>query len=551
LRGERLTTASDVFSLGLILYELLVGAPAFPSASSLMSTLARAVEETNPTDPGSAITEAAAAARSSSLAQFRDTVHGDLARILLKALSHDPVGRYQSVAEFAADLDRFEHGRPVLARRQTMLYRAGKFVQRHRLPVAATLTVFLALVATTGYALHQQRQALEQARRAQVTNRFLTRLFQSINPLYGGHWDMRASELVDRSVGRAEAMLANEPASLAEFQLTIVANYLLTHGSESAVAMAEQSLASSRRAGDVGLEAMGLAVLGWAQATDGQCQAALASATQARSLADAHSASLSREWRILSATAPAQTAYFCGGDLETFKPSVLEAVRLARQIPDDSLQEESPPSVTKTLAMGIAAELLGCDEGRALRQELLKYAQGKEELRPAESGALRDEGNCLIRSGQPAQAIAMLRRSVEVGTAVFGPHSFSTQATQASLAFALAQSGRGAEAIQEAKAAVTNLDLSARFADARRVTAQALLAAGDTKDAVAIAREIAKKTPQSVTAQVCLFVAYVEEGQYAAAGPYRKSAEQAAAGAQAGSPLRIVIESALKQAAAR
>ena len=111
-----------------------------------------------------------------------------------------------------------------------------------------------------------------EAHFAQVTNRFLTRLFTSINPLYGGRWNMTAMDLVEKSVPRAESMLANEPAALAEFQMTVAGNLFFIHGPASAVAMAERAAANARRSGDWGMQAMTLSFLGWEQSLSGQCQ---------------------------------------------------------------------------------------------------------------------------------------------------------------------------------------------------------------------------------------------------------------------------------------
>jgi tetratricopeptide (TPR) repeat protein/predicted Ser/Thr protein kinase len=549
LRGERLATTSDVFSLGLVLYELLTGAPAFPSGTTLMSVMARAMEETNPTDPGAAITEAAAAARGCSIGQLREAVRGDLASIVHKALAHDPERRYQSVAEFAADIERFQSGLPVLARRQTLLYRAGKFASRNRLPVAAALLVTVGLAALAGYAYRQQRQALAHLRRAQVTNRFLTRLFTSINPLYGGHWNMTAAELVEKSAPRAETMLGNEPAALAEFQITIAGNLLFIHGPASAIAMAERAAANARRSDDVGMQALTLAFLGWEQSMAGQCQAALHNVAAAFELANSHSQKLTREWKIFVATGGSQATEFCGGDLKAVRPYILEAVKLARQIPDNSMEEDTPPLVTKTMATETAGEVLGCDEGRPFRQETLAMVRKDEELRNTEGLMLYNEARCLVKSGRLAEAIPMLRRCLELWTAVFGPHSSNAQLVHAALAYTLAQSGESRQAIQEARAAVTNLDHSSPAVAlyVPQTAAQALIAAGDFKDAVPLARELVSQPTVRLTGQMCLFVAYAEDGQCTAAKPYRAAAEKAVAGVPAGSPLRIRIEDTLRR----
>jgi tetratricopeptide (TPR) repeat protein len=180
LRGERLTTASDVFSLGLILYELLIGAPAFPSGSSLMSVMARAVEDTNAADPGLAITEAAAAARGCSVSQLREAVCGDLASVAHKALAHEPEQRYPSVGEFAADLERYREGQPILARPQTWKYRAAKFLRRNRISAIAGVIVAIALIASVWVSLYQARVAAQQRRIAEVRLESLRKLTSTV-----------------------------------------------------------------------------------------------------------------------------------------------------------------------------------------------------------------------------------------------------------------------------------------------------------------------------------------------------------------------------------
>ncbi len=547
LRGERLTTASDVFSLGLILYELLTGASPFPTGTSLMSVMTRALEPTDPADPGSVIVEAAAAARGCSPAQLRLTVRGDLASIVLKSLAHEPPRRYQSIAEFAADLDRFSNGLPVLARRQTLLYQTGKFVNRHRIAVAAALVIAAGLAALAGYAYQQQQMALAQLRRAEVTNRFLTRLFTSINPLYGGHWNMTAADLISQAAPKAETMLADEPAALAEFQMTIGGTLAFTNAPADAVRMAERAVANARRSGDFGIRALAGSFLGWEQAIAGQCQAALRNVADARALADTHSGSLTREFRILMATGGSQAVEICGGDLNALRPIILEAAMLARQIPEDSLEQAVPPLVTKSLAAGTAGEVLGCDEGRPFREETLAMARGREELRNMEAVTLFTEAQCLVRSGHLVEAIPMLRRTVELWAAVFGPKYVNTQAAQAGLAYTLAQTGEAEQSVQEARAALDNIDDRVPHMSlvVRLTAVKALISAGDFKGAIVPARVLVSEPAGAATGQMCLFVAYAEENQCAAANPYRAAAEKSAAGVPVGFALRSRIEDAL------
>ncbi len=145
LRGESANVANDVFSLGVILYELLTGSWPFGSAAAA-EEWQRSTTEAAPLDPTSAVVEASAAMRSTSVTQLRRALVGDLSAIVLKALESDPRRRYSSVEQLSADISAYLEGRPISARPPTFFYKGGKFVRKHWLPVAA-LSCILALTA--------------------------------------------------------------------------------------------------------------------------------------------------------------------------------------------------------------------------------------------------------------------------------------------------------------------------------------------------------------------------------------------------------------------
>jgi serine/threonine protein kinase len=176
LRGERVNTATDVFSLGVVLYELLSGTWPFGDPLSVISELNRATGRVSANPPSTVITPEAAANRSVPDEHLRRTLKGDLSAIVLKALENSPARRYESVKQFAGDVAAYLEGRPVTARAQTLLYRSGKFLRRRWLPAAAAAIFILGLTGATLTALRQARVA--QLRYADLRSLTTTLLFE-------------------------------------------------------------------------------------------------------------------------------------------------------------------------------------------------------------------------------------------------------------------------------------------------------------------------------------------------------------------------------------
>jgi len=182
LRGEPITTVADVYSLGVLLFELVTGAWPFGDPTSPVTGLERAVKEIEPARPSSVITEEAAQARSTSKAKLARVVDGELRSIIGKAIEWSPERRYQSVEQLGADLERYLEGRAVLARPQTPLYRIERFVRRNWLPVTLAAAFILGLSAATAIAIRQAKIAREEATRAQAVTRFLQDVIYAGDP---------------------------------------------------------------------------------------------------------------------------------------------------------------------------------------------------------------------------------------------------------------------------------------------------------------------------------------------------------------------------------
>ncbi len=182
LRGEPAGIASDVFSCGVILYELLTGAAPFGASKSITAALQRASGEVAAAAPASAVTAQAASLRVLSLDRARKVLTGDLAAIMLKALDPEAARRYATAPSFADDLQRYREGRPVGAKAAGRMYRAAKFIRRNRVAVALGIVFTLGLAAATAASLYQANAARREARRAEQINLFLNEMLGAADP---------------------------------------------------------------------------------------------------------------------------------------------------------------------------------------------------------------------------------------------------------------------------------------------------------------------------------------------------------------------------------
>lgn len=182
LRGEPAGVASDVFSGGVILYELMTGAAPFSGSKSITSALRRASGEISAAAPATAVTGDAAQLRGVSLDRARKVMTGDLAAILLKALDPEAARRYGTAQALADDLTRYREGRPVLAKPASRLYRAAKFIRRNRVAAAVGMVFAIGLAAATAVSLYQANVARREARRAEQINTFLNDMLGAADP---------------------------------------------------------------------------------------------------------------------------------------------------------------------------------------------------------------------------------------------------------------------------------------------------------------------------------------------------------------------------------
>lgn len=206
VRGEQVTTATDVYSLGAVLYELLTNERPYHFDTRSFFEMERVICEKEPELPSAVVTRTHPTKK-----KFNREFGRELDSIVLKAMEKDSQSRYSTVAQFADDISRYLDGLPILARTSTFSYRAFKFARRHRTAVA--LAAFFVLVLAgfaTVMTVQASRIAKERDRANQVTE-FLVNLFEVSNPSESKGNSVTARELLNESTRKIERDLRDQP----------------------------------------------------------------------------------------------------------------------------------------------------------------------------------------------------------------------------------------------------------------------------------------------------------------------------------------------------
>ncbi|HMB89755.1 MAG TPA: serine/threonine-protein kinase, partial [Rhodothermales bacterium] len=265
MQGETVTTATDIYALGVVLYELLTGHRPYQFDRRTPAAVAHVMAEAEPVRPSTVVSQTTelrfgdgmgttktitpqdvSQARSTQPERLQRRLRGDLDIVVLKALRKEPERRYASAEALVEDIRRHLAGLPVVAQQDTMDYRMRKFVRRHRVGVLAAGLVVAALVAGLTVALWQARVARQEATKAEVVQAFMLSLFKTSNPDKAKGETITARELLDAGATRVEVELANQPEVQAEMMAVVGKVYQQLGLYEPARPLLEQALARRR-----------------------------------------------------------------------------------------------------------------------------------------------------------------------------------------------------------------------------------------------------------------------------------------------------------------
>lgn len=437
IRGEPIGTAADVYSLGVMLFELLTGERPYRLKRDSRAALEEAILHAEAPRPSAAAGDP----------RRGRPLRGDLDTIVLKALKKDPSERYATVDALTADLERWLNGWPVLARPDSRWYRARKFVGRNRLPVGAAGAVLLALLSGGAVATwqlveasRQRDAAVLQQRRAESFSEFINVLLDDAGP---AAQPLTMSGLLDRGVAVLERQLDGDPGLTAYMQYEISRKYLTVNQTERVLSLLERSAAGARASGDAGLLAAVQCAAAWslanrdrtqAQARLAEAQEAIARARDESVIASteclrARARLLQTEGRLDDAIAvlrdglrlieagPVQSHARTGGvrtqlsDLyratdrfkEALALSSFELERVRRSGHGDSMSE----FVAQSNHSGNLFRLGEIAQAAALQEQAHAWLQqrGRHDAQPV--GFATNHGVTLLRLGQPERALAL------------------------------------------------------------------------------------------------------------------------------------------------
>jgi serine/threonine-protein kinase len=499
LAGGPVTTAADVYALGVVLHELLAGRRPFEPGDAGGDALEHRIREQEPAPASVALDlggdpEARAAARASSAERLRRRLRGDLDTIVATALAKEPARRYRSVEALADDVRRHLDGLPIEARAPTVGYRAAKFAARHRAGVAAAAVALVGAVAFVALLAAASRRAERERDRAERVVRFLESIFTVADPSEARGASVTAREILDRGRERLLAGLEDDPALRARLLETVGTVYKGLGLYSRAEPLVEEVLARRRaeaaeRPGAL-VDALDLAgELARLQGELARAEELLGEAERLESAARAPSAE-----RLARVRVHLGRALSAAGKLDEAERRLAAAAAVAPDATTAMRLTAADAQSSYAALLAAQGDLAGAEA--RMRTALAAYREAGGDDHPGVASATNDLATILARQGNLAAAAAVQADAVALQERLFGaehPRVGTSLGNLGAMRMGLADDPGAEEAMRRALAirrralgddhpetaqSLANLglllQLAGRFAESRAALAEAL-----------------------------------------------------------------------------